>query len=64
MTLQTKKQSYLTVFYLVAKLSSFQYVSVNGAALLSMYRYILFKSFDYLKVDEQNVKENSCGTFL
>ncbi len=40
-----KKQSYMTVFYLDAKLSSFQYVSVNGAALLSMYKYILFNYF-------------------
>ncbi len=35
----------MTVFYLDAKLSSFQYVSVNGAALLSMYKYILFNYF-------------------
>lgn len=55
----------MTVFYLDAKLSSFQYVSVNGAALLSMYKYILFKSFGevFILNTMSVVKENSDGTF-
>ena len=65
MTLQTKTVVF-DCFYLVTKLSSFQYVSVNGAALLSMYRYILFKSFGEVFSSNTTsvVKENSCGTFL
>ncbi len=56
----------MTVFYLDAKLSSFQYISVNGAALLSMYKYILFKSFgeDFILNTISVIKENSDGTFL
>ena len=53
-------------FYLDTRLSSFQYVFINGATLLSMYKYILFKSFgEFFILNTMSVvKEKSDGTFF